>query len=439
MKLLRVLALIGLVAPVFGQYAGPAILSRGQAPAGMEAPQVSFRPFVEVGGIYDSGLTGVAVADNQGNLANDAAYGVRISGGVSGTHQWKRTSLGLDYSGALRHYTKQTYYDGGDQSLMLGLTHQMTRHTALTLRESAGMFSRSAGVLGLPQAVPFDPQSSNIPTTDFFDNRTIYLSSQADFTYQKSARLSFNAGADATATRRRSSALYGANGLGVRGDVQYRISRSSTVGVDYGFTHYNFLKTFGGADLHTAALTYGKRLTKTVEFSAYGGAARMETQFTREVPLDPAVAAILGQLTGAQVIHRIDYVPTFGARISNRFRNGVAYLTAGRAVTPGNGLFLTSAANSVSGGYAYTGLRRWSFNAGITWNQARAMSNVVGQYGSLSGSLSMSRQLSRALHFVAQFSPRRYASADFSNYNRVVYTATIGLGFSPGDIPLRVW
>src|SRR5262249_37538768 len=160
--------------PLGAQYAGPAILTRGEAPSAMSAPKIFFRPFVEVSANYDTGLAGVAVTPN-GDLANASSYGVGLAWGVSGTHSWRHTLLGLDYRGSLYHWLNQTSYDGIDQSIMLGITHQLSRHMTLNLRESAGMFTRDFGLKTLPQTVPFDPSSAFTPTTDYFDNRTIYL------------------------------------------------------------------------------------------------------------------------------------------------------------------------------------------------------------------------------------------------------------------------
>ena len=48
-------------------------------------------------------------------------------------------------------------------------------------------------------------------------------------------------------------------------------------------------------------------------------------------------------------------------------------------------------------------------------------------------------RLRGSLHFVSHASWRRYDSKSFCNYNRNVTDASIGIGFAPGDIPLRVW
>ena len=108
-------------------------------------------------------------------------------------------------------------------------------------------------------------------------------------------------------------------------------------------------------------------------------------------------------------------------------------------VTPGNGLFLTSTALSSTAGCSYTGLRRWSFGATAAYTRASSISNVVGGYGDVSGNLSTSRQIGRFIHMTFSMTAMQYQSSSFAGYNRLTYSANLGLAFSPGDIPLRVW
>ncbi|PWU06100.1 MAG: hypothetical protein C5B51_13000 [Terriglobia bacterium] len=437
----RALAIVGFAFPVFAQltpYEGPALLTRGQAPAAMARPQIELRPFIDLTGIYDSGLAGVTIND-QGQLASVEAGGTEISGGISGVHSWRHTLVGLDYRGAWRHYTRATFYDGTDQSLLLGVTQQVTKHSFLQLRESAGLLSRDFGLVGLPSTVPFDPSTSYVPTTDFFDNRTVYLSTQADLTLQKSVRLSFNVGADGFLAPRRSTALYGVTGAGARGDVQYRLTRRTTIGAAYMFTHFDFTKVFSGTDLHALVGSYAIRLSRSLEFTGYAGVLRSETKFVQSIPLDPVVAALLGQTIGNVIAHRVDYLPTGNVRLSNAFRNGVLYLGGGRTVTPGNGLFLTSSVSTILAGYSYTGLRRWSLGSEVNASLARSIGNVLGDYRNYSASVTVSRQIKGGLHTIAAFSVRKYDSPDFHSYHRLIYTTRIGIGYSPGDVPLRIW
>jgi hypothetical protein len=434
----RAFAILALAMPAMAQYAGPAILTRGEAPAAMSGATVSFRPYIDVTATYDSGLAGV-VSSPGGGLAGSSSTGVQLAGGVSGSHAWKFTKLGLDYHGSVDHYNRQTYYDSTNHSLLFGLTHQVSRHVGLSLRETAGTFSRDFGLLGMPQSLPYDPSQSYIPTTDFFDNRTYYLASQADLTIQKSVRWSFNFGGDAYMVRRRATSLYGVSGSAARADTQYRLSRRSTIGLAYTFSRFEYNNLPTGSDLHGGAVSFAVRLSRWVELSAFGGAMRVEAKMLETVPSRPDIAALLGISTGSTITYHINYLPNFGARLSRTFEKGVAYATAGRTITPGNGLFLTSHMSSYAAGYTYTGIRRWSFNMQAAYNDSKSIQNIIGRYRDYSGGFNLSRQVAGSLHFIAGVTARQYDSPSFTRYNRVIYDARVGFGFSPGEVPVRVW
>lgn len=438
MRLKTALAICSLALPLFAQYDGPSILTRGQAPAAMQSPQVDLRPFVEINGVYDTGLTGVILTD-QGQLANTSAAGVELTGGISGVHSWKHTQVGLDYRGSLRHYDRQTFYDGTDQSLLLDVTHELSRHVTLGLREDAGLFSGGFGPMGLYQSVPFDPSTMFTPTTDFFDNRTLYMSTQGALTWQKTARLSFNFSGNGFLVRRRSSALYGVTGSAAHGDLQYRLTRHTTVGAAYDFTEFNFLRIFGATDLHSFVGSYSVRLTRTLEFTGYAGIMHMETKFIHTVPVDPVIAALIGETQGNILVHTISNLPTGSGRLSKTFPTGVAFISGGYTVVPGNGLFLTSKMATASVGYTYTGLRRWSFRLQADGFRGTSVGNVLGNYNNYDGGLTVSRRISGIVNGLFSFNARKYSSPMFTLYNRVFYDARIGLGFSPGDVPLRMW
>jgi hypothetical protein len=139
------------------------------------------------------------------------------------------------------------------------------------------------------------------------------------------------------------------------------------------------------------------------------------------------------------VLDRIDHFVIGTGRLSRTFPKGVAYVSGGRDVTPGNGLFLTSIMTTIMGGYNYTGLRRWSFGISAGYDRAESIGNVVGTYGGTSGTLSASRQIVRNVHGIVSFSARQYSSANFNLYNRLIYDVRVGVGYSPGDVPLRIW
>jgi len=434
----RAIVAVAAAGPLLAQYGGPAILARGQSPGAMAASQIDFRPYVSVTGTYDTGLNGVSV-NPSGTLTNDASYGVTIGFGVSGLHSWKHTKIGLDYSSGYSHYTK-SFYDGiSSQSLLFSVTHQLSRHVMLALNNSAVLYGSNRAVPSLPPTVEFDPSTTNVPTNDFFDNRTITISSQASVSIQRSTRMSVNFGVDGFLTRRRSSALYGSNGLGGHADIQYRLNKRSTVGVMYGYTRYSFIGISGGTDSNTVAGTYSVILSRSTQFSALAGINQYENLFVQTVPIDPAIAAVIGISSAQQRFYQKNLTPDINARLSRTVPRGSIFLSGGHSINPGNGLFLTSTSTNVGAGYGYSGLRRWSITTGATYNLSNSQGNVVGTYGSESGNLSVSRQVAPMTHGVFSFNLRRYDSPDFKNYNKWSYGVNLGLSFTPGDIPLRFW
>jgi hypothetical protein len=405
----------------------------------MVAPTIQFRPFIEATSLYDTGLSNVALNENN-QLANAASVGYGIKWGVSGSHSWKRSYLGLEYSGGFTQYDgKATIPHSQEQTFLLGINHRFSRHIRFSLRNSAGFFTRDYTLAGLARTVPFDPSQSYIPTTDFFDNRTIYLTSQADVTIEKSARTSVSLGGDAFINRRHSKALSDTDGFSARADLQYRASKTITIGAHYTYAHYSFTGVSGGTDMHGASFVFSMRPSRWVEFSGYGGVMRIESKFIRQVPIDPLIAQLLGIGQASQIFHTITYAPQFAGRLSRQFRTGTLYGSGGRSIMPGNGLFLTSIATTAMGGYTFTGVRSWSLNAQAGLNRAEASGNLHGRYNTYTASTAISRKLGRALHLTMRYTARQYSSGDFSQYNRLIYTAAVGISFAPGDVPLRLW
>jgi hypothetical protein len=446
LKQLRAFVMFGVALPAWAQYAGPAILSRGEAPAAMSSPTVDFAFSVALTANYSRGLLGVAT-NSQGQLVDDASYGGGVTLGLSGSHKWRHTSLGVAYSGSFYDYSTASYFAGISQAISIGLTHQFSRHILFTLRESSGWFTQfPASTVSLNSAVPFDPSQSEIPTTDFYNNRTIYSSTLANLTYQATSRLSFSLGGGYFTNLRRSADLYSSSGETATADTQYRLSRHLTVGGQYGFAHFGFSHDIGHSYIYSSTLSLSARFNRWTELSLFGGAARAASSFEESVPINPAFLAILCpggivancNLPNSLVINNNTFwAPDFGVRLSRSFERGVAYLSAGEQLNPGNGLFLTSRAETASVGYGYSGLRKWSLNVGGYYVRALSVGNIQGGYGQLTGSFSMSHQILPRISFVSSISATKYQSSSFASYNHLIYFISAGLGFSSKNIPVR--
>jgi hypothetical protein len=430
------LLVAGIATAQEGEYGGPAMLSRGIGPGRRSADElVRMRFYAQINGIYDNGLTAVSTNSN-GALQSTDEYGVQGAVGVYGYHQWQHTLLGLNYHGDYNHYTNNTYYDGTDQSLSLGLTHQLSRHLELTMRQLVGTSSRP--LFSYYSAGFTDSSVEGIPVNELYDGRTSYSNSMVDLTYQKSARLSFNFGGSGYLVRRRSQALVGLNAASARGDMSYRLSKAQTIGVDYGYSHYDYQRGFGSSDVHTVGLDYAVRLNRSWEFSMQAGGTRVESLGLTQVQIDPAVAAIIGTSSGTEIFYRTNYLPSGRVQLFRSFQHSTASLGYGRTVDPGNGVYLTSRCDSATGNYSYNSTRRWSASVGGSWESYSSLSRTMGKFESYGGSLGGGYRLMGPVHLTARGDYRRYQVSSQS-FRRDRISVSMGLTFSPGDVPLSLW
>jgi hypothetical protein len=418
-------------------YGGPAILSRGELPtAAQGAAEVAFRPYIGLSGIYDTGLLGVGVTST-GEVPSTDLYGVELNLGAYAYRTWKRTTLSLDYRGDLRHYSYSAW-DATDQFLTLTLTHRPTKRVTFTLRDAAGLYSENYLLSSAPLG-SLDPGFLQLPQNDIYDNRVIFLSTSADMTYRLSTRLSFNIGADGNLVRRQSSALYGVSGAIVRGDLEYRVTRHSTVGVDYRFTYYDYTRGFGTTDIHSVGVNYSTQFSPHLQLSARVGGARVESLSLTLVTLDPAIAALLGETEGIQEAYRVNYVPDIQVRLTDTFRHSKFAASYYNAVIPGNGVYLTSRTNTGSVSYNYTGVRYWDLGVNATYGRMDAIVQTIGAYTAYGAGVGATRELGKGLHAVMRLDQRHYDIASSSQFTHNEYRFSLGLTYSPGDLPLVLW
>lgn len=440
MLLVRTIIFLGCALCLLAQtddstYGGPAILSRGETPNTHTLAPITFRPFIGVNGIYDYGLLPVSVTP-QGQVPNADEYGVEVNLGAYVYHTWKNTTLGLDYRGDFRHYAQHPYYDATDHFLSLILTHRPSKHVEFTLRNQAGTYSQNY-LLPTPLGV-LNSSYLQIPQNDLFNNPVIFLATAGDLTYRRSARLSFNLGGEGDVVRRRSTALFGVTSYSARGDMEYRVSRHTTLGLDYHFSHFDFTRAFGASNIHSVGLNFSRQLGPRVQLSARVGGARVETSNLVQVAIDPAVAAIIGQTVGIQAAHHLNYTPDVSVRLVDTFRRSEFSLGYGNGVNPGNGVYLTSRLQSGIGAYHYKGIRYWNFGVDGSYNRLSTLAQTLGTYTSYGAGIGVTRELGKGLHAVTRFDVRRY-NLGINSFLHNEYRATFGFTFSPGEVPLALW
>jgi hypothetical protein len=395
---------------------------------------IAFRPYFNVSAMYDGGMA--ASTDASGRLRGSDLVGGEAAAGVYGYHGWKNTVLGLNYRGDYRRYNRKTGYDGTTQLLTFGLTHRATKRLEVTFREAAGTFTQNTGYGGTFGF--FDPTFAQIPHNELLDSRTDYLSTMADATYLLSRRLSVNIGGTGFLVRRRVSSFYGVTGSSARADVAYRLTRRSAIAGDYFFSHFGFNKAFGAADIHSAAADYSIRLSRRWELGLRAGVIRVEMLSMGVVAIDPVVAAIIGRASAFRAFYRREFGPTYAAQVQRFFRRAAFHAGYSNGVTPGNGIYMASRQNTANVGISYAGMRYWSFNASGYYSDMRGIGQDIGQYRTGSAGLGAARSIaSRNLYFTARVDARRYLAGD--SFRRNSYHAAVGIAYSPGDVPLRLW
>lgn len=419
---------------------GPSILSRQPSlRTGPADALFTIRPSASIVGRYDHGLF-LPATDAEGRLLGQDSYGIAAILGLDGFHQTRDSVVSLDYRGQFRHYTENDYLDGSDHALSLGYEHRLTNRTLVAGTAFGGLYSRSFGVPGLgrmsPPIVDIGPEI--IPTNEIFDSRVYYAGAGANIVHQKSMRLSFGAGANGFTVHRRSRSLAGVIGASAQGNVAYRLSRRQTIGADYTFTKFDFTKGFGLSDMHIVSLNYAAQLTRHWTFSTRAGIFRFENLRVVTVQLDPVIAEILGRKTGLETHHQVNYGPIVRAVLTREFQRGSFSASYSRIVSPGNGIYLSSIAESGRVGYNYRGSRRWNSGVAAGVTQYGALTQTIGKYHSYYGSAQTSYRLKRFLHLTSSFIVRSHRIGEGSDFKRTSYSASIGLAFAPGEIPLSL-
>jgi hypothetical protein len=121
-----------------------------------------------------------------------------------------------------------------------------------------------------------------------------------------------------------------------------------------------------------------------------------------------------------------------------KFKSAQITLAYTLGVTPGNGVYLTSRQSNGSGTFSYTGVRKWSFSVGGNYTTLSTIGQGIAPYSQKSGSVGATYDLMKSLHATARFDLRDQA-VDIAGYLRSSYRASVGLSFSPGNIPLSLW
>jgi len=420
-----------------GTYLGPGVLTNGISNTGSRSgEQVDLRFFAGVSGFYDNNLQPLSVNSNGQLVTQTGLYGEIFNLGAYGVHNWKTAQLGLDYVGDFTHFENDGRYDASNHRLQLGYTWEASKRVIISLKETAGTY-----VYAIGGAAPTTAESGIIvgPSSQFFDNRTSYVQSQAYVTLVQSARTFYTFGGEGYEIWRQAGGLAGVIGYTATGNAMHRLSRGTTVGLVYDFTHYNFPHFFGQSDIHTGEVMFAHQFGRRWDLTARVGVFYAQTKGLESVALDPAVAALFGgQTNTTQAFYRTNVFPSGRIGLTRSFSHASISAYYARTVTPGNGITLTARGSNADVALSYTGIRKWNFGLNGGYYALTGIDANSERFGSATAGGGVTYQIFRSLHLVSRYD-YRHQTVDLYGYRRNGYRASLGLTFSPGSVPLSLW
>lgn len=429
------LLLICLSVPGFTQtwggsdnYEGPEMLGRsgpGTGMLGLTAIPISFR--ASVNGSYDSSILGYSI-NSDGQFQPRTAYGVDLGAGLFGRKNWRRSYVGVNFGANYSHYGGGSFFNGFNQQLDLSAGTMLGRKWQLVSQIGAGTSNRFLGGPTVFQASEFEFLAA--PTAELFDSRAYFFGNTTSAIYNISRRQSVRFSGNMSTVRRRARGLVDMKSYGASGDWMTRLSRRSSIGVSYTFTHYDFEKVFGETDAHIVGLHFSRSFGRAWSLSLALTGASQSTVGVRTVALDPVLSQILGRPTGAEVFETNNLTYGYTGSIARNFRRSTLGVTAQRAIVPGNGYFLTSISQGFSVYANHTLTRELALTGTFGYNKMVSLGFASGDFKGWSGGGGLTYRILDSLSLNGRVDWRTF-DLQQTTFGRSGYRATIGLSFYP--------
>ena len=419
---------IGGFGGVLPDYDGPSVLGRGGPLTGMRGTEaVPIRLQLFVNGEYNSNLLGFSLKPD-GTFDSRSSYGVTAGLTASGRKLYRRAYVGLEYAGNNNHYTGLSLFNGSNHQLNLATAKQIGAKLQLFSQTGAGTSNRFVGNQGVFTGNEFEFLSA--PISEIFDARTYFIGTTAGATYNLNSRQSFRATGTGSSIRRRSRALVDFQSYGASGDWAYRISRRTSIGVMYQFSHFDFSKVFGESDISTIGFHAGRKFGRDWSVDASITGSKQSSVGVRSVRLDPVLEAILGRSTGSEVFESNNLVYGYNFRVARRIRRSTGELFSQRAINPGNGLLMTSIMHTAGASFSHSIRRDISVHADVGYSKLTSLGFAFGSFKGWTSGGDITYKLSDSFGVNARFSHRTFNVAN-SPFARTGYLFSLGVTYFP--------
>src|ERR1019366_7406605 len=146
-------------------------------------------------------------------------------------------------------------------------------------------------------------------------------------------------------------------GYSLNANMMRRMSKRSTVGVTYAYTHFEFSGFFSKSDSHTIQGLYATGLGQFWTLSIEAGATVTQGQSLVSFALNPVLAAIFGQSTIVGISSYQTIYPSGTITLKRQFRHAALGVNYYRGVNSGNGAYTTGRLDNITASISYTGVR----------------------------------------------------------------------------------
>lgn len=425
------------------EYTGPAVLSRSYSINQALVPeQVKWNETFGVSAVYDTGIERSVNADGTPGAVS-ALTGTIISWGFAGKHYFKRDLIGFTYGGNWSQYSGYGAYNGTNQHASATYSHVLTRRLTLNLAGSGSIMSLNS----ILENQPVGPEGianvnlASSPSIQIFDYGSKQMSMQADLTFQQTNRLSYSLGTSYFGIEQDAAFLLGMTGQQARADVNYRLTRKTTVGAYYSHSNYLYSSGFGNSDTDTFGGIYSYAFNRTTQVRFRGGISVVQSLGLVSVQINPVIAALLGESTGFIDSYATYKTTDMSAQFIKDFRHGTtASLAYAHGISPGNGVYQTSEMESISATLAARVFRSYTLSLAVGRDTLQAVTQSIvdnfGTYRSEHATLSLGRTYRRGVGLSLALEYRHF---DIDELGFVRNQLRVTSGFSWGSGNGRLW
>ncbi len=383
-------------------------------------------------------------------------FSPNIAGGISGWKNWSQQRLGVSYMGTANRLVRLGESPDWQQNhvVMLSYAQNLNQRANFGVSQLGGMthggygYGSAFGATGIPGLSGSlgpgsivgrelggefgDLGNNGVVNGELLSSLTKFSSTSGNFSYMLDQRWMVS-GSGGLSMVRRSDGQYSQDSTQAGGSLSYRVTRDVQVGGSVSQQNTRYPGLFGGVSSQSAMFNFRTSFSPTLTVSGGGGIGRMSSSFIGEIPIDPALAELLGTATILKVSKTTFLTPYYNAGVSKSFERGALSFTGGRGANSGNGVLMAGVQDMVSVSYAQTVNTRIGASCFLSYQRLsdRVATLKISQTVQTGAILSI--RMFRSISFTSQAGVSHQTVA--ASPSRKFLTASVGVAWTIGNQP----